>query len=56
MRIPSAAIDYFVHPTIYDTTNTQRDLQLRVPRFAEYAERLATFARAHPEISASGMA
>ena len=56
MRIPSAAIDYFVHPTSYDTTNTQRDLPLRVPRFSEYADRLVEFARSHPEISASGMA
>jgi nucleoside-diphosphate-sugar epimerase len=56
MRIPSAAIDYFVHPTSYDTTNTQRDLPLSVPRFSEYADRLVEFARSHPEISASGMA
>ena len=56
MRIPSAAIDYFAHPTTYDTTNTQRDLRLRVPRLPEYAERLVAFAEAHPEISASGMA
>jgi nucleoside-diphosphate-sugar epimerase len=56
MRIPSAAIDYFVHPTTYDTTNAQRDLRLRVPRLSEYAERLVAFAEGHPEISASGMA
>jgi nucleoside-diphosphate-sugar epimerase len=56
MRIPPAVIDYFVHPTSYDTTNAQRDLRLRVPRFSEYAERLVAFAKAHPEISASGMA
>ena len=56
MRIPSAAIDYFVHPTSYDTTNTQHDLPLRVPRFSEYIELLVAFVKAHPEISASGMA
>jgi len=56
LRIPSAAIDYFAHPTTYDTTHTQRDLPLRVPRLSEYAERLVAFAKAHPEISASGMA
>lgn len=56
MRIPSPAIDYFVHPTTYDTTNAQRDLRLRVPRLSEYADRLVAFAEAHPEISASGMA
>ena len=56
MCIPSAAIDYFVHPTTYDTTNTQRDLALRVPRFADYAPRLIDFVRAHPEIGSPGMA
>ncbi len=43
MRIPSAAVDYFVHPTLYDTTHAQRDLAgsgIAVPRFAEYAQRL----------------
>jgi hypothetical protein len=56
MRIPSGAIDYFVHPTTYDTTNAQRDLPLRVPRFGDYAPRLVEFARAHPEIGSAAMA
>jgi hypothetical protein len=59
MRIPSAAIDYFAHPTIYDTTNAQADLAgsgIGVPRFAEYAPRLVDFARAHPEIGSAAMA
>jgi nucleoside-diphosphate-sugar epimerase len=59
MRIPSAAIDYFVHPTSYDTTNAQRDLAgsgIGVPRFAEYVPRLVEFARAHPEIGYTAMA
>jgi len=56
MRIPSAAVDYFVHPTLYDTTNTQRDLQLRVPRFREYLPRLVEFVRGHPEIGSGAMA
>ena len=56
LRIPAGAVDYFVHPTLYDTANTQRDLPLRVPRFADYAGRLVEFAVAHPEIGASPMA
>jgi uncharacterized protein YbjT (DUF2867 family) len=56
MRIPPAAVDYFVHPTTYDTRNAERDLGgLRVPRLREYVSNLVAFARAHPEVSASAM-
>jgi len=58
MRIPSSAIDYFVHPTRYDTTNATRDLRragIEVPRFRDYVGRLVEFARAHPEIGAAAM-
>jgi len=57
MRIPSAAVDYFVHPTLYDTTNAKGDLgDLRVPRLRDYLPRLVTFVRAHPEIGSAAMA
>jgi thioester reductase-like protein len=59
MRIPSPAVDYFVHPTTYDTTNAQAALAtagIRLPRFREYAPRLVEFVRAHPEIGSAGMA
>lgn len=57
IRIPSAAVDYFVHPTRYDTTNARTDLgSLQIPRFRDYLPNLVTFVRAHPEISASAMA
>ena len=56
MRIPSAAVDYFVHPTLYDTTNTQRDLHTAVPRFRDYLPRLVEFVKAHPEIGPAAMA
>ncbi len=58
MQIPSAAVDYFVHPTTYDTTNTQRALapaKITVPRFRDYLPNLIAFVRAHPEIKAAGM-
>lgn len=59
MRIPSPAVDYFVHPTSYDTTHAQAALAaagIRVPRFREYAPRLIEFVRAHPEIGSAAMA
>jgi nucleoside-diphosphate-sugar epimerase len=58
MRIPPAAVDYFVHPTTYDTTNATRDLAaagIVAPRFRDYAPRLAEFVRAHPEIGSAAM-
>ena len=59
LRIPSAAIDYFVHPTHYDTTNATRDLRgsgIAVPRFEEYAGLLVEFMRRRPEIGSAAMA
>ncbi len=59
MRIPSPAVDYFVHPTDYDTTHATRDLAgsgISVPRFEDYARNLVSFVRAHPEIGSSAMA
>ena len=59
LRIPRAAVNYFTHPTTYDTTNAQRDLAaaaISVPRFSDYAPRLVEFVIAHPEVGAAGMA
>lgn len=59
LRIPSSAIDYFVHPARYDTRNATRDLRpagIEVPRFADYAARLVEFAREHSEFDAAAMA
>jgi len=57
MRIPPPAVDYFIHPTTYDTTNATRDLgDVVVPRLRDYAPRLVEFARAHPEIGSAAMA
>lgn len=59
LRIPRAAVNYFTHPTSYDTANTQRDLAgsgIALPSFRDYAPRLVEFYRAHPEISAAAMA
>ncbi|MBV8545848.1 MAG: SDR family oxidoreductase [Acidobacteria bacterium] len=59
LRIPSPAVDYFVHPTTYDTTNADIALSgsgVFVPRLADYAANLVSFAREHPEIGSAAMA
>ena len=59
LRIPSAAVDYFVHPTSYDTSHATAALAgsgVEVPRLESYAPRLVAFARAHPEIGSAAMA
>lgn len=56
MRIPPAAVDYFDHPTLYDTTNAQRDLGARPPSLRDYADVLVQFVKAHPEIGSAAMA
>lgn len=58
MRIPPAAVDYFVHPTTYDTTRATTDLAgsgIRAPGLREYAQTLVDFARKHPEIGSAAM-
>ena len=59
MQIPSSIIDYFVHPTFYDTANADADLAepgIRCPRLADYLPRLVDFMKAHPEIHSEAMA
>jgi thioester reductase-like protein len=58
MRIPAEAVDYFVHPTTYDTSNASAELAgsgIVAPRFRDYAPRLVEFVRAHPEIGSAAM-
>lgn len=59
VRIPAQAVDYFVHPTSYDTTNATTDLRgsgIEPPRFRDYLPRLVEFLRAHPEVGSAAMA
>lgn len=59
MQIPSSAIDYFVHPTYYDTANTQADLagtDLQAPPLRSYLPTLVSFMRVHPEVGSEAMA
>jgi nucleoside-diphosphate-sugar epimerase len=58
MRIPPAAVDYFVHPTLYDTSNATADLAgsgIAAPPLRDYVSRLVAFARTHPEIGSAAM-
>jgi thioester reductase-like protein len=58
MGIPSSAVDYFVHPTRYDTARARRDLAgsgLEVPPLPSYVDRLVAFVRAHPEVGSAPM-
>jgi hypothetical protein len=59
MRIPSSSVDYFVHPTRYDTAVATAALQgsgIACPRFPDYAAALVRFMRAHPDITSTAMA
>jgi thioester reductase-like protein len=59
LEIPSSMIDYYLHPTFYDTSNADADLAalgIRCPRLADYLPRLVTFMKAHPEIASEAMA
>jgi len=59
LRIPAPAVDYFVHPSNYDTTNTRADLAgsgIELPRLRDYLPHLIDFVRAHPEIGSAAMA
>ena len=50
--IPASAVAYFVHPTHYDTTNAQRDLEgsgVVCPRPADYLPALVQFMRSRPD-------
>ena len=58
MQIPSAAIDYFAHPTYYATDNANRDLDtagITVPRLEAYMPRLVEFVRENPDIGSQAM-
>ncbi len=56
--VPSAAVDYFAHPTHYATQHATTDLAgsgVTVPAFATYADRLVRYMRTHPEVARKGM-
>ncbi len=59
MQIPSPAVDYFAHPTLYTCASTLADLEgsgLKAPPLPTYVDRLVDFVRRHPGIGSSAMA
>jgi thioester reductase-like protein len=59
MQIPSAAVDYFAHPTHYSVQHARTDLSgsdIVVPAFETYADRLVKYMREHPEVGSAPMA
>jgi uncharacterized protein YbjT (DUF2867 family) len=59
MGIPSSAVDYFLHPTFYDTSHADQDLAalgIRCPKLADYMQHLVDFFRAHPDLESGAMA
>ncbi len=58
LGIPASAVDYFIHPTFYDTTHADHDLAalgIRCPKLADYMPHLVEFMRAHPDIESGAM-
>ena len=58
LRIPSSAVDYFVHPTRYSTTEAEAALEaagIRCASIGDYAGRLVAFMRAHPDVGSEAM-
>lgn len=58
LEIPSSVIDYYLHPTFYDTAQANADLGelgIRCPRLADYLPRLVDFMKRHPEIASGAM-
>jgi thioester reductase-like protein len=56
--IPASAVEYFVHPTHYDTTQTQRDLEgsgVVCPPVADYLPTLVRFMQAHHDANLGAM-
>jgi len=56
LKIPSASVDYFVHPTHYTAFQARSDLAgsgIEVPPFPSYAGRLVSFVKAHPEVGSA---
>lgn len=58
LGFPDEAISYMARQTVFDTTNSSRDLAqvgLACPAFTDYAPTMLDFLRAHPEITYEAM-
>jgi nucleoside-diphosphate-sugar epimerase len=53
LGIPRSSLDYFVHPTQYDVSETTKQLEgsgLQCPPFSSYAEILVEYMKSNPEV------
>lgn len=53
LGIPRSSLDYFIHPTRYDTTETQSALKntpIQCPAFESYSQKLVEYMKKTPEI------
>jgi thioester reductase-like protein len=58
MGIPSSALDYFVHPTNYDVTQTLTHLEgsgIHCPVFSSYSQVLVDYMKQHPGVRSQAM-
>ena len=58
MGIPSSALDYFVHPTNYDVTQTLTHLEgsgITCPAFSSYSRVLVDYMKQHPGVRSQAM-
>ena len=59
LGIPSAAVDYFVHPTGYTADNTIAHLKgsgIELPHLRDYLPTLVEYVRANPDVPSAAMA
>lgn len=59
LGFPPEALDYFTHPTRYDTARAEADLAesgIGVPSLPSYVDRLVDFVRRHPEAGTGTLA
>lgn len=58
LRIPSASVDYFNHPTYYTCENTLTDLRgsgIHCPPLPTYINKIVSFMKKHPDLSSKAM-
>jgi len=58
LGIPRSSLDYFVHPTQYDVSNTLTalaDSGIRCPAFSSYVEKLIEYRIQHPDIRSKAL-
>ncbi len=55
MGIPAPTLNYFRHPTHYDSSETQRLTGLTPPHFQDYVSKLVTYVKANPHLRSKAL-